>query len=228
MKDRQGILLWGLLVLLGASWLLLAGCGSESPPEPAAKAAGKQQTARVETRARLVKTVSPSARARSDEAPGPQLDDVIPPQAGPQVGLAEADVRSGPPRLDPETTEIAPPRKPGERGLTLRDLPPPSSGSSQEGEAPGPRLDDVIPPQAGHVGITEKQLRAGPPRLDPETTEIAPPRKPGGRGLTLGDLPPPSSGSGQEDFEVGPPPRPGKPGMTQIELENLRQGPRRQ
>jgi hypothetical protein len=156
-------------VLLGAGWLLLAGCGSESPPGPPGSAAGKQPTASPETGAGPVKTIPPPVRAGSGEAPGPLLYELLPPEPG-QVGLSEAELRSGPPPLDPETFEIGPPRKPGERGLTLRDLEPPSGDFD-------PEVVEVVPPlRPGERGMTQAELERllrsqGPP---PAVMELLP------------------------------------------------------
>jgi len=144
MRSRPETLIWGLLVLLGAGWLLLAGCGSESPLGPSGKGEGKQPAASQEPAAGAVKTPPRQERAGSGEALAPALQVLIPPEPTQpvlippepgQVGLTEAELRAGPPPLDPETFEVAPPRKPGERGLTQAELekllrstgPPPAS-----------------------------------------------------------------------------------------------------
>jgi hypothetical protein len=56
------------------------------------------------------------------------------------------------------------------------------------GEALGPALRVLLPPERWQVGLTEDELRAGPPPLDPDTFEVAPPGKPGKSGLTQAEL----------------------------------------
>jgi hypothetical protein len=136
MRNRPVILAWKLLVLLGTVWLLLAGCGSESPPGPSGRSAGKQPAGGP------VKTPPVRERVGAREALGPALHVLLPPERG-QIGLTEDELRAGPPPLALENFQ---------------------------------------------VGLTEDELRAGPPPPDPETFEVAPPRKPGERGLTQAEL----------------------------------------
>jgi hypothetical protein len=159
MRGRPETLFWGLLVLLGAGWLLLVGCGSESPPGPSGRGEGKQQAASQEPGAGPARTIplpprlTDRDRARLREALGPGLH-VGPPPVGPGgVGLTEAELRSGPPPLDPEACEIGPPLKNGERGITLGKL-----------------------------------LAAPRKSIDPEVFEVSPPLRPGERGMTQAEL----------------------------------------
>jgi hypothetical protein len=142
MRNRPVILAWKLLVLLGTVWLLLAGCGSESPPGPSGRSAGKQPAASQEPAGGPVKTPPVRERVGAGEALGPALHVLLPPergqigltdaelQAGPpplslekfQVGLTEAELKAGPPPLALETFAGAPPGKFGERDLTQAEL----------------------------------------------------------------------------------------------------------
>jgi hypothetical protein len=65
---------------------------------------------------------------------------------------------------------------------------PPARERIGAGEALGLPLLVLLTPEPGQVGLTEDELRAGPPPLDPDTFEVAPPGKPGERGLTQAEL----------------------------------------
>jgi hypothetical protein len=91
-------------------------------------------------------------------------------------------------QLDPGDIEVAPPEKPGEKGLTLRELD--AIIAKQKEIDPGDI--EVIPPEKpGEKGITQRELDAiiaKQKKIDPGDIEVAPPENPGERGLTQREL----------------------------------------
>ena len=90
--------------------------------------------------------------------------------------------------VGPEDVEVIPPRKPGERGVTQRQL-----EAMQKSQKTIDPLDiEVIPPQKpGERGVTQRQLEAMQKRqvtIDPLDVEVIPPQKVGERGVTQRQL----------------------------------------
>jgi len=89
---------------------------------------------------------------------------------------------------DPLDIEVIPPQKPGEPGITQRELD--EIKKSQTNIDP---LDiEVIPPQKpGKRGVTQRELdeiKKSQTNIDPLDIEVIPPRKPGERGTTQRQL----------------------------------------
>jgi len=94
----------------------------------------------------------------------------------------EAAIRASKQPADPDTIEVIPPRKPGERGLTQKQV-----DALKPAATADPDAIEVIPPRKpGEHGLTQKQVDALKPAAatDPDAIEVIPPRKPGERGLT--------------------------------------------
>jgi hypothetical protein len=90
--------------------------------------------------------------------------------------------------VGPLDAEVIPPQKPGERGVTQRQL-----EAMRKRQATIDPLDiEVIPPQKpGERGVTQRQLEKMQKRqatIDPLDIEVIPPQKPGERGTTQRQL----------------------------------------
>ncbi|MEA3359987.1 MAG: hypothetical protein U9R17_11370 [Thermodesulfobacteriota bacterium] len=91
-------------------------------------------------------------------------------------------------QLDPGDIEVAPPKNPGERGLTQRELD--AIIAAQEKIDPGDI--EVIPPEKpGDKGITQRELDAiiaEQEKIDSGDIEVIPPKSPGERGITQREI----------------------------------------
>ena len=82
-------------------------------------------------------------------------------------------------KVDPLDVEVIPPRNPGKRGVTQREM-----NAIQKSEQRIDPLDvEVIPPRnPGKRGVTQRELHAilaSEQKIDPLDLEVIPPRNPG-------------------------------------------------
>ena len=130
-----------------------------------------------------------------------------------------------PKKIDPLDIEVIPPQKPGERGITQREL---NAMMAQKAKV-DPLDIEVIPPQKpGERGITQRELNAmmaQKTKVDPLDIEVIPPRNPGEPGVTqreLNAIMAQKAKTDPLDVEVIPPQKPGERGITQRELNALK------
>lgn len=91
-------------------------------------------------------------------------------------------------KIDPMDIEVIPPTKPGEKGITLREL----DGTKEYREKINPLDVEVIPPKnPGEKGITIrelKEMRTNKNEINPLDIEVIPPKNPGEKGITVREL----------------------------------------
>ena len=134
----------------------------------------------------------------------------------------DSDVRQ---TVDFRDLEVIPPDKPGERGVTQREL---DAILAREKQI-DPLDVEVIPPMnPGEKGVTQRELNAMLARenkMDPLDVEVIPPRTPGERGVTQREINAHQNSEPMIDpqnLEVVPPGNPGERGVTQSELNAIK------
>jgi hypothetical protein len=127
--------------------------------------------------------------------------------------------------VDYRDLEVIPPDKPGERGITQREL---DAILASENKV-DPLDVEVIPPQnIGERGVTQRELNAilaSENKDDALDMEVIPPQSPGDRGITQRELDVILASENKDDaldMEVIPPQNPGERGVTQRELNTMR------
>jgi len=91
-------------------------------------------------------------------------------------------------KIDPQDIEVAPPNKPGERGITQREID--AIRAKQEKIDPGD-IEVMPPDKPGEKGITQRELDAiiaKQKKIDPGDIEVIPPENPGERGITQREI----------------------------------------
>lgn len=188
----------------------MVGCGSDNSSVGSAsrkdpKATSKQKLQVIE----LLDAGAQGGTRKSDIHKGMEAKTtkITPPDRkgghGISVQELEAAMKAAKPP-DPQM-EIIPPGKTGERGLTLGQLEAVKSAQPVE----PPRV--VVPPsRTGDPGLTHAQLKdiKRSNEIDPDSVEVIPPSKPGGRGVTLGEIKRSKANQTEPPLNIMTPPAP--------------------
>jgi|GEM_PF-2094497 len=127
--------------------------------------------------------------------------------------------------FDPLDIEVIPPDRPGDRGITQREL----DQILAKKDKIDPLDIEVVPPnKPGEKGITQRELnelKSKQEKPDPLSIEVVPPDESGGKGVTQQEYEAIKASQKKVDIldhEVVPPDKPGQKGITQRELNKLK------
>jgi hypothetical protein len=215
----QAALILSIMVLVGA----LGGCSADQRPGESASGK-KEQTAAVskEGKHALPGTASPHTHQRESMTGRAAVRETVDMSPSKRVGARRSSQQKPDTvdvdNLDHFATEVLPPGRPGEPGITQGEVDILSEAESDPGTI------EVLPPERpGERGITQAEMDALPSsQPDPRTIEVLPPERPGERGITQAEMDAlPSSQPDPRTIEVLPPERPGERGITQAEMDAL-------
>jgi len=127
--------------------------------------------------------------------------------------------------FDPLDIEVVPPDRPGDKGITQREL---NQILAQRKKIDPLDLEVVPPDKPGEKAITQRELnelKSKQEKPNPLSIEVVPPDEPGGKGVTQQEYEAIRASQKKVDIldlEVVPPNKTGQKGITQRELNKLK------